>query len=104
MPEGAVDHPDSLEARKERFLRKVRMMEVQARAQLRLVGPAVPTQDDGMGFRKCLRCSPPPELFKCPVCDTEFEQKWRFKLHLDSNPKWCVDQGKRKARAWSRKV
>lgn len=96
-------HPESLEARKKRFMRRVEIMEAQARSQLRLVGPQC-VQEDSFAIRKCLKCNPPPEMSKCPVCDAEFDQKWRFKLHLDSNPKWCRDRGEKKARAWSRKV
>ena len=91
------------QAKHAKAMRRVEMLETQARTQLRLVGPAV-EQDDTSGIRRCLTCNPPPKMHRCPVCDWETEDRWRLKLHIDLNPKWCREWGAKKARRWASKV
>lgn len=78
-------------------------LEERSRKSLTLIGPKA-ALDQPFAVRHCPKCTPPPEYFKCPMCDWECEDRWRYELHMTTNPKWCRDRAAKKARLWARQV
>lgn len=74
-----------------------------AKSALTLIGPKV-APDTPFAIRRCLTCTPPPEVFQCPLCDSETTVRWQYDMHMALNPKYCRDRAAKKARKWSQKV
>lgn len=73
-----------------------------ARQVLTLFGPRVSAaQDEDFTVRKCDLCEPPPREYSCYICGFTTVDKWRYKLHVDLNPKWCQDYAERWARNYA---
>jgi hypothetical protein len=89
------------------------MAEQQCRQMMRLVAPVVDRMpelypnlvkaSDNVGIKHCRVCNPPPQLFKCQLCDWETEDRWRMATHVDLRPKWCLDRAKKKETVWASK-
>lgn len=103
----------SFEAKNARALAKInRQLEPRIKA-IRVVLPAIPPVSEkhqvflrkrtnlDMVIGKCNFCEPPPKFFKCPLCDWETPDRWRMRLHNNSNPRWCQERAAKKARKWS---
>lgn len=102
----------SFEAKKARALEGLdRLLQPQVSA-IRLLGPPLPQmaethrgllrdRSSDMAAAYCRFCSPPPKVYKCPICDSETTDRWRMKLHNGVNPKYCQDRGAKKARKWA---
>ena len=74
-----------------------------ARVLLTLFGPKVSAaQDENPGLRHCTICTPPPKVYTCFICRFETEDRWRYNLHVDLNPKWCQEAGERWANNYAR--
>lgn len=61
-------------------------------------------QDQADYFRKCVICTPPPEVFTCVICGFASEHRWVYKMHVESQTRACMRTAERRARAWARKV
>lgn len=91
------------------------MAEERCRQNIRLVAPVVDKmpqlypmvhrQDQYFAIKHCVICTPPPKVFRCPICDFETEEKWKMQNHnMGGQSEACKRMQKRKEKAWSRRV
>lgn len=109
----AEGQDQSWEAKNQRALDRINRQLAPRIQALRVVLPATPpVSERHQSFMRrktatdfvvghCRFCNPPPQVFKCPLCDWETLDKWRMKLHNEISPKWCRDRAAKKARKWA---
>jgi hypothetical protein len=93
----------------------VEMAEKRCRQQMRLIAPVVDempqlypmvhSMDQYFAIKHCTICNPPPEVFRCPICDFETEERWQMQNHrMGGQSLFCKKRQKAKEKAWASKV
>lgn len=100
-----TEHSGEWHLRQARAMQRFDALDADTRVLMRTFGPRLDAGQDGdPSFRHCRICNPDPPALKCSVCDTEFAEKWQYRLHLKINPETCQRWGERKAKAWAAKA